>query len=98
MKSQIFKTRLFHFSLATAAILLGACASFSSPASNSASDEGGLTGSELWARRCSACHNMRSPSTLTDAQWVAAMSHMRTRAKLNGKEARKILKFLQKSN
>jgi len=26
------------------------------------------------------------------------MSHMRTRAKLNGKEARKILKFLQKSN
>ncbi len=56
------------------------------------------SGAEIWANNCARCHNFRDPTTLSDSQWDVAMMHMRVRAKLNGADARAVLKFLQASN
>lgn len=55
-------------------------------------------GGQIWAENCARCHNMRSPSDLTDEQWIASVAHMRIRAGLTGQEARDVLAFLQASN
>jgi len=55
-------------------------------------------GAKLWANRCTACHNIRSPKDLTDSEWKATMMHMRIRAGLSGQDTRDILEFLQRSN
>jgi cytochrome c5 len=55
-------------------------------------------GAQLWAENCAFCHNARSPTDYTDAQWDVAMMHMRMQARLPGDEARKIRDFLQASN
>ncbi len=65
---------------------------------DAAPSSGGLSGAEIWANNCSRCHNFRDPSSLSDAQWDVAMMHMRVRAKLNGADAKAVLKFLQASN
>jgi cytochrome c5 len=57
-----------------------------------------LGGAQLWAENCSQCHNARSPSDYSDAQWDLAVMHMRIQARLPGDEARKIRQFLQASN
>ena len=44
------------------------------------------------------CHNMRSPSTYTDAQWDVVVLHMRVRGYLTAKEARAIEEFLKASH
>ncbi len=56
------------------------------------------SGAEIWADTCARCHTFRDPATLNDSQWDVAMMHMRVRAKLNGADARAVLKFLQSSN
>jgi len=56
------------------------------------------SGAQIWADTCGRCHNFRDPATLSDAQWEVAIMHMRVRAKLNGADARAVLKFLQSSN
>lgn len=55
-------------------------------------------GATAWAENCGACHNLRSPGDLGDAQASVAVAHMRVRAKLPGDVARDILAFLQASN
>lgn len=55
-------------------------------------------GIKLWADNCTRCHNMRSPSDLTDEQWITSVFHMRARAGLTGQEARDIITFLQAAN
>lgn len=55
-------------------------------------------GGKLWADNCTRCHNMRSPTDLTDEQWITSVFHMRARAGLTGQEARDILSFLQAAN
>lgn len=55
-------------------------------------------GAKIWAETCNRCHNMRSPTDLTDEQWVASVFHMRIRAGLTGQQARDVLEFLQASN
>ncbi len=55
-------------------------------------------GSRLWAQNCTRCHNSRSPSELSPAQWDPVMLHMRIRASLTAADSRAILEFLQTSN
>ena len=55
-------------------------------------------GAKIWAETCNRCHNMRSPTDLTDEQWVASVFHMRVRAGMTGQQARDVLAFLQASN
>ena len=40
------------------------------------------SGAQLWAQNCGHCHNVRSPSSYSDAQWEVAVLHMRVRANL----------------
>jgi len=65
---------------------------------HAAADEDGPSGAKLWAQNCSRCHNSRSPSDYSNAQWDVAMLHMRIRANLTADEHRKILDFLQAGN
>jgi cytochrome c5 len=58
----------------------------------------GKGGAELWGQTCGHCHNIRSPSSYSDAQWDVVMLHMRVRANLTGEEQRKILQFLKSAN
>ncbi|MHB8519652.1 MAG: hypothetical protein ACYDH9_02730 [Limisphaerales bacterium] len=55
-------------------------------------------GAELWGETCGHCHNIRSPSSYSDAQWDVVMMHMRVRANLTGEEQRKILQFLKSAD
>jgi len=72
-----------------------------SSASSAATSETNATvgkgGSALWSENCARCHNMRSPSIYTDAEWDVAMHHMRVRANLTAEEHKKILEFLKSS-
>jgi hypothetical protein len=53
------------------------------------------SGAQLWAENCVRCHNIRSPGSLSPAQWEVAMMHMRVRANLTPEEHKKILEFLK---
>ena len=55
-------------------------------------------GAELWAETCSRCHNIRSPSSYSKAQWDVAVHDMRVRANLTGQDERKILEFIKSAN
>jgi len=58
----------------------------------------GKGGAQLWAESCMRCHNVRSPSIYSDAEWDVAMHHMRIRANLTTEESTKILEFLKSAN
>jgi cytochrome c5 len=58
----------------------------------------GKGGAQLWTENCIRCHNIRSPSTYSDADWEVAMHHMRIRANLTAEEHKKILEFLKSAN
>jgi len=62
-----------------------------------AADEG-KSGAELWAVTCKRCHNIRSPSSLSDDQWEIVVNHMRMTAGLTADDARKIAAFLKTAN
>ena len=53
---------------------------------------------QLWAEACARCHNMRAPSSYTDAQWETIVHHMRVRGYLTAEEHRAIVEFLKASN
>jgi cytochrome c553 len=55
-------------------------------------------GTQLWAQNCGHCHNLRSPSSYSDAQWDVVALHMRVRANLTADEHRKILAFLKSAH
>jgi cytochrome c5 len=55
----------------------------------------GKSGAQLWAEQCQRCHNLRSPSSYSPAQWEVAMLHMRIRANLTPAQHQKILEFLK---
>ena len=55
----------------------------------------GKSGAQLWAENCNRCHNIRSPSNYSPAQWEVVMTHMRVRANLTPEEHKKILEFLK---
>ncbi len=64
----------------------------------SSTEKAGKGGSQLWSENCARCHNMRSPSSYSDAEWDVVMHHMRVRAKLTPEEHKKILEFLKSAN
>src|SRR5437868_14384565 len=53
------------------------------------------SGAQLWSENCIRCHNIRSPSNYSPAQWEVVMMHMRVRANLTPEEHKKILEFLK---
>ncbi len=53
---------------------------------------------QVWADTCGRCHNIRSASFYSNAQWDVAMLHMRVRANLTAKEYKDILEYLKASN
>ncbi len=53
------------------------------------------SGAQLWGENCVRCHNIRSPSNYSPAQWEVVMMHMRVRANLTPEEHKKILEFLK---
>src|ERR1035437_3305046 len=55
-------------------------------------------GAELWADTCGHCHNLRSPTSYSDAQWDVAVHDMRARANLTGEEQPTIVEFLKSAN
>lgn len=55
-------------------------------------------GAKQWQLVCGSCHNLRSPSELSNAEWEVAMGQMRVRAGLTGAQARDITAFLKASN
>ena len=55
-------------------------------------------GAQLWAENCLACHNVRSPSQYSDADWDIVMQHMRVRANLSAADTETITKFLRSAN
>jgi cytochrome c5 len=58
----------------------------------------GKSAAQLWAEQCQRCHNVRSPSSYSAAQWEVAMLHMRIRANLTPEQQKKILEFLKSSS
>ena len=88
--------------------LLAACQSFSTkaftsaggsyPADGAAPPAAGKSGAQLWAEHCGRCHNVRDPAAYSDAQWDAAMMHMRIRANLTGQDYEKIREFILSAN
>ena len=55
-------------------------------------------GAQLWGDNCARCHNSRTPSGFSDAQWEVIAHHMRVRANLTAYEHEKILQFLKLGN
>jgi mono/diheme cytochrome c family protein len=72
------------------AFFITACAS---PGGQSAGNK--PDGSRLWAQNCIRCHNSRSPTSYSEAQWGVTMLHMRIRAGLTVEQHRAILSFLE---
>ena len=55
-------------------------------------------GAQLWSENCGRCHNLRSPSSLSPAQWQVVVHHMRLRAGLTGDESQAITDFLKSAH
>lgn len=68
----------------------------SKAASSSSSSD--LSGEELWSNNCLRCHNIRPPTTYSNAQWDVIVHHMRLRANITGTEQRAIVEFLKSSH
>ena len=85
-----------------AVIIVGIAVGCSTPAKQAAAPAPdakpavvGAGGAQLWAQNCGHCHNIRSPSMYSDAQWDIAMLHMRVRGNLTATEHKEILAFLK---
>jgi uncharacterized protein YceK len=80
---------------AVALILLGCNSNASKTAATPESSKGSA---QLWSENCGRCHNLRTSTSYSDAEWQVAMHHMRVRGYLTGEEHRRILEYLQASN
>ncbi len=56
------------------------------------------SGAQIWAENCMRCHQLRSPSQYTPAQWGVIIQYMRLKAGLTGTQAKKVLAFLQSAS
>jgi hypothetical protein len=85
------------FGLASAVSLLtaGACSSAGTHAGGGGAK---MSGSACWSENCARCHNIRTPSDFSDAEWDVATLHMRVRANLTAEEYTSIRDFLKASN
>jgi mono/diheme cytochrome c family protein len=71
------------------------CSTTSQPGEVAGTPAPQKSGAELWAQNCVRCHNIRSPSSYSPAQWEVVMMHMRVRGNLTPEEHKKILEFLK---
>ncbi len=78
------------------AFFVGGCSSPGDAQAMAGQDEKGAA--QLWADNCARCHNSRSPSTYSDAEWDVAVHHMRVRANLTAEEHKKIAEFMKAGN
>jgi len=53
---------------------------------------------EKWSDICGRCHNLRSPSEYSDAQWSVVLDHMRLIVPLTSQEQDEVLAFLKANN
>ena len=91
--------------LGAAGLLLAGCATQATPASDKSAVAASSpkaapahSGAQLWAQNCGHCHNIRSPDSLSDAQWDIVLLHMRIRANLTAEEHKQILAFLKSAH
>ncbi len=85
--------------LLSTASLVTLAADTSQPAQTPTQDAAQFArGAAEWQQLCGSCHNLRSPSELTNAEWDVAMGQMRVRAGLTGQQERDITAFLKASN
>lgn len=86
--------------LGTAAMLVSGCQSTTADGAkhDHAAMKSGKGAAELWTQNCLPCHNVRSPSAYSDADWDIVMQHMRVRANLGASDAETIAKFLKSAN
>jgi len=110
MKSKMTWLQLASFSIASAAtvLLISGCSTTEKPApAGTAAAQQPLiqagsmvkaSGAQLWAQNCGHCHNIRTPTFYSDAQWEVVMLHMRVRANLTAKEHKQILAFLKSAH
>lgn len=63
-----------------------------------AGSAGRASGAQLWAQNCGHCHNIRTPTFYSDAQWEVVVLHMRVRANLTAEEHKEILAFLKSAH
>ncbi len=95
---------------ATGLLLLAGCASNKSTKSAAAAAKPAVwpltikdpaaneSGAQIWAENCMRCHELRSPSQYTPAQWGVIIQYMRLKAGLTGTQAKKVLAFLQSAS
>ncbi len=98
MKTKRLSSFAFTSSLLLASLVaIAGCASDSGekPAEGAPETKGAA---QIWAENCGRCHNVRSPSQYSDAQWEVIGSHMRVRGYLTGAEQRTIVEFLKAGN
>lgn len=55
-------------------------------------------GAQVYSSNCARCHNARSSTERTDAQWAAIVAHMRARGNLTKSQAAAVLAYLQATN
>jgi hypothetical protein len=67
-----------------------------SPAVVGCSFEDSLTGGQVFAMYCGACHNARSLAERPFSNYQNVAQHMRTRANLTGKEYAKLMAWLRR--
>lgn len=87
--------RTIAFLIGVALAGCGGTASSTAPVARGSAAKGAA---QLWAEQCMRCHNMRSPSSLSDAEWDVAMQHMRIRANLTAADSVAIREFLKSAN
>lgn len=80
--------------LASGLLLVAADSVASAQTSGAAVSEG----ARVYGDMCGRCHNARSPLERSDREWVTVVNHMRVRGNLTGRQARRVLAFLQATN
>jgi mono/diheme cytochrome c family protein len=55
-------------------------------------------GAVIYSTNCTRCHNARSSTERTDAQWRVIVGHMRVRANMTRGQAEAVLAYLQATN
>ena len=85
------------FGIATAILLVTLAARHTPAAEKPDPDSARIEkgGAELWTHNCRRCHNLRAPTSYSSDQWEVVVNHMRIRAGLTAKDARKIEEFLK---
>lgn len=55
-------------------------------------------GAQVYNANCGRCHNARSSTERTDADWAVIVGHMRARGNLTRSQARAVLAYLRLTN